>query len=332
MSSTEPMPGGTGAGTPLGLLLFLVLFNGAGPQASQLSIGEQVTVPRRQRKPMDKGKVKWVDDGSLMASLDMASSLVPDTRPELQRPVPYRGRFELRLPREKNTLQDEIDSLNQYAIDHPMSINHQKTKVLLFSRHRKYDFIPEIQLIPNENIEVVEEMKIVGFILRSDMKTCSNTEYIVKKAYARMWIVRRLKMLGASRQRLVDVLQKQVLSVLLLAVPAWDCLLTVQERTNIERLLRTGLRIIWGEDFVSVDQVLKDSKLKTMQEARTKIVRRFVKKSIHHKKFKNWFCPQPETQIQTRSLKNQFKPVYSRTATFAKSAIPILTSIANSLP
>ena len=74
--------------------------------------------------------------------------------------------------------------------------------------------------------------------------TCSNTEYIVKKAYARMWIVRRLKMLGASRQRLVDVLQKQVLSVLLLAVPAWDCLLTAQERTDIERVLRTGLRII----------------------------------------------------------------------------------------
>ena len=117
MSSTEPMPGGTGAGTPLGLLLFLVLFNGAGPQAIQLSIGEQVTVPRRQRKPMDKGKVKWVDDGSLMASLDMASSLVPDTRPELQRPVPYRGRYKLRLPREKSKLQDEIDSLNQYATD-----------------------------------------------------------------------------------------------------------------------------------------------------------------------------------------------------------------------
>ena len=206
---------------------------------------------------MDKGKVKWVDDGSLMASLDMASSLVPDTRPELQRPVPYRGRFELRLPREKNTLQDEIDSLNQYATNHLMSINHQKTKVLLFSRHRKYDFLPEIQLIPNENIEVVEEMKIVEFILRSDMKTCSNTEYIVKKAYARMWIVRRLKMLGASRQRLVDVLQKQVLSVLLLAVLAWDCLLTAQERTDIERVLRTGLRIIWGEDLCPLIKSLK---------------------------------------------------------------------------
>ena len=330
-SGTEQMPGGTGAGTPLGLLLFLVLFNGAGPKASKVSIGEQITVPRRQRKPMDKGKVKWVDDGSLMASLDMARCLVPDTRPDLQRPVPYRGRFEMRLPRELNKLQDEMDSLNTYATNHLMSINHQKTKVLLFSRHRKYDFVPEIQLIPNENIEVVEEMKIVGFVLRSDMKTCSNTEYIVKKAYARMWIVRRLKALGASRTRLVDVLQKQVLSVLQLAVPAWDCLLTAQERTDIERVLRTGLRIIWGEDYISFEQVLGDFGLKTMQQTRNQIVNKFVRRTIQHNKFSKWFCIQPESQIQTRRRQYNYKPVPSRTAAFGRSAIPTFTHIANKL-
>ena len=88
-----------------------------------------------------------------------------------------------------------------------------------------------------------------GFVLRSDMKTLSNTEYIVKKAYARMWIVRRLKVLGASRTRLRDVLQKQVLGVLQLALPAWEWLLTAQERIDIECVLRTGLIIIWGEDY-----------------------------------------------------------------------------------
>ena len=172
-------------------------------------------------------------------------------------------------------------------------------------------------------------MKIVGFILRSDMKTSSNTEYIVKKAYTRMWIVRRLKALGASRKRLIDVLQKQVLSVLQLAVPAWDCLLTAQERTDIERVLRTGLRIIWGEDFVSFDQVLSESKLKTMQQAREKMVQKFVKKSLQHKKFSKWFCPRPEAQIETRSHKSRFKPVPYRTAAFARSAIPTMTTIAN---
>ena len=115
-------------------------------------------------------------------------------------------------------MQDELDFLNSYARNHKISVNHQKTKIMLFSRHIKYDFVPELQLIENQNIEVVEEMKIVGFVLRSDLKTCSNTSYIVKKAYGRMWILRRLKALGASRTRLLDVLQKQILSVLNLGV------------------------------------------------------------------------------------------------------------------
>ena len=64
---------------------------------------------------MYKRKVKWVDDMSCMAALHLPSSLVVDSRPDIPRPLPYRGRHGLRLPRESNALQDELDSLNLYA-------------------------------------------------------------------------------------------------------------------------------------------------------------------------------------------------------------------------
>ena len=81
-----------------------------------------------------------------------------------------------------------------------------------------------------------------------------------------MWIIRRLKSLGASRARLLDVLQKQVLSVLHLAVPAWDCFLTCQERADLERVLKTGLRIIWGSEYTTFEQALLASNLSSLQE------------------------------------------------------------------
>ena len=96
-----------------------------------------------------------------------------------------------------------------------------------------------MQLVANENLEVVKEMKIVGFMLRSDLKTIYNTRYIVSKAYSRMWILRRLKAIGATRTRLIDVLQKQVLSVVTLGVAAWDCMWTMAERTDFSRVLWT---------------------------------------------------------------------------------------------
>jgi hypothetical protein len=330
ITGTEDMPGGTGAGTPLGLLCFLVLFNGAGPATSPTSLGQQVTETRR--KPMKKGKVKWIDDLSAMTALHLPTSLVPDTRPDIPRPVPYRGRHGLRLPEELNELQSELQNLNVYAETHLMSVNHLKTKVMLFSRHRKYDFLPELQLIQNTNIEVVEEMKIVGFILRSDLKTVSNTNYIIGKAYKRMWIIRRLKALGASRSRLLDVLQKQVLSVLQLAVPAWDCFLTCQERTDLERVLKTGLRIIWGQDYTTFEQVLQQSNFRTLQETRTRIVNKFVRKSATHKKFSKWFCRQENTNFTTRANNRaRFKPVTAKHEFYKNSCIPTMTKIANSI-
>ena len=332
LSESEPMPGGIGAGCPLGLLCFLVLFSGAGPPASQTSLGEIVTSTGRMRKPILKRKVKWIDDLSCMAALHLPSSLVVDTRPDIPRPVPYRGRHGLRLPRESNTLQDELDSLNVYAENRKISVNHQKTKVMLFSRHKKYDFLPELELIENEKIEVVDEMKIVGYILRSDLKTCSNTDYIIKKAYARMWIIRRLKGLGATKTRLLDVLQKQVLSVLNLGVPAWDSLLTEQEKEDFERVLKTGLKIIWGQDYTHFYDILRESNLKTMKQVREKIVKKFLRKTIEHTKFRRWFAEDRNPRINTRAgNRKRFKPVPARKRFYQKSPIPTLTSLANTL-
>ena len=70
-------------------------------------------------------------------------------------------------------------------------------------------------------LDVVEEMKPVGYKLSSDVSTKSNTQYIVTRAWNRMWVVRRLKSLGASEQELLEVLRCPVLSVLHFAVPAW---------------------------------------------------------------------------------------------------------------
>ena len=72
-----------------------------------------------------------------------------------------------------------------------------------------------------ESLEVVEEHKILGHIIRSDLKTISNTENICKRVFKRMWIIRRLKALGASQKELIEVLQQQIVSICEVGVPFW---------------------------------------------------------------------------------------------------------------
>ena len=68
--------------------------------------------------------------------------------------------------------------------------------------------------IENDEIEVVEKLKLLGVIISNDVKWNSNTSYITSKGYTRLWILRRLTGFGASSLQLRDIYFKQVCSVL----------------------------------------------------------------------------------------------------------------------
>ena len=72
--------------------------------------------------------------------------------------------------------------------------------------------MPTINL-NDEEIETLEQIKILGVVISSDLKFSQNTQYIVQKAFKRIWMLRRLKNLGASESQLLDVYTKQIRSV-----------------------------------------------------------------------------------------------------------------------
>ena len=47
---------------------------------------------------------------------------------------------------------------------------------MLLNKARKYDFIPELCLSEEAQLEVVQEMKLVGYQIRSGLITKSNTK------------------------------------------------------------------------------------------------------------------------------------------------------------
>ena len=59
-------------------------------------------------------------------------------------------------------------------------------------------------------MNTVEELKILGLTLRNDLEWSSNTNNIIKKAYSRLWIIKRLKQAGANLEDMTDVHIKQI--------------------------------------------------------------------------------------------------------------------------
>ena len=62
---------------------------------------------------------------------------------------------------------------------------------MIFNFTDKYKFTTRLQM-NNENIEVVNQAKLLGVIISDDLKWDENTKYLVKKAYSRMELLRKV--------------------------------------------------------------------------------------------------------------------------------------------
>ena len=333
------MAGGGPQGTKLGLFLFLILINAAGYPHLEKWLGHKITGKLSKRTPLANTHMKYVDDLTLAQALNMKDCLIRNPDPSPTRPLAYHDRTNHLLPTEACKLQEELEHLTQYAQVNEMQINRGKTKVMLFNTGRLYDGMPKLTLpgMGEDYLEVVEQFKLLGVIIRSDMKWTDNTDYICQKGYQRLWMLRRLKGLGASEAEMLDVYQKQVRSVLELAVPVWQPALTQHETKQIERVQRCALYIILGEEYESYESALDTLESDNLNDRRTKLCQNFAKKSFKHPNYTNWFCESEEVlpNIKTRGdgtrKINKLKPVQTRTQRYSKSPLPYLTELLNKI-
>ena len=278
-------------------------------------------------KTVNELHLKYVDDLTYAESINLSEQL--KAIPADQRPLPdtYHARTGHFFPIEKSRICQQLTKTEDYVLVNEMKFNHKKSKVMLFNPCHSVDFMPELAL-QNNQLEVVEELKLLGVVVRSDLKWSSNTEYIVKKANSRLWTLRRLKNLGASEDDLVDIYTKQIRSVLELAAPVWHGRLSQADRQDIERVQKSALHIVLDSDYLSYKNALDIVKLETLENRRVKLCLKFAKKAEKHHKFKKWFKP-TVNNVNTRQKKQKYCEVKARLNRFKQSPIAYLTRLLN---
>ena len=186
--------------------------------------------------------MKYIDDLSFATAIKLKENLT--VNPDLPRPLSYHERNNFILPDEKNPMQPHFNQLQNYANENQMVINQDKSKVMIFNQGWKYDFLPHILTEGGDMLEVVEEFKLLGLVIRSDLSWQANTEQLCIKAYNQLWMLRNLKKFGVTNNELIDVYNKQCRSVMELPVPAWAPGLIGKEVKQLERVQKSALAII----------------------------------------------------------------------------------------
>ena len=144
-----------------------------------------------------------------------------------------------------------------------------------------------------------------------------------------LWMIRRLKSLGATNTELADVYKKQARCVLEMAAPVWTPALTKCQIAQIERVQKTVCAVILGSSYSDYNSAMKNLNLKNLSDRRLELCTKFSKKCFKSKKYNTWFAKRDDQPINTRSKKSTMLQVTTRTSRFEKSPLPYMTDVLN---
>ena len=131
-----------------------------------------------------------------------------------------------------------------------MRLNAEKTSVMIFNFTYNYQFSTRLYL-QDTLLNIVNETKLLGTWISSDLTWWKNTNYITRKAFQKIEIVRRLYEFNVSLPDLVLIYTLYVRSTLEFNCCVWHYNITNEETDDIERVQKVASRVILKKDFIS---------------------------------------------------------------------------------
>ena len=242
-SAEQDIPGGGPQGGLLIVILFdlqvnkagapcpipsLVMLGHAGPEPDPQQAGPLLPCHLKQ-KIMKK---KYVDDLSLLESINLKNALVPST--PVVGPLNFHEQNGFILPPDHSILQHQLSDLLSFTNANKMKINFKKTKILPFNTSKKYDFLPQLSFPSCEPLEVIYETRLLGVTITSNLSWQAHVDNITKSANSKLWVLVRFRALGGTTDQLLKVFQTRVCSTLEFAAPVFHGALIQEQSRNIE--------------------------------------------------------------------------------------------------
>ena len=294
--------------------------NGGGPQGATLGIIEYLSQSSKSAECVRQDeRYKFVDDLTILEIVNLLTVGISsyNIKHHIPNDIIQENQF---IPPENLDSQRHLNEINTWTKNQLMKINETKTKTMVFNFTQKYQFSTRLKL-NHTNIETVTETKLLGTILTNDLTWERNTEELVKKAYARMEMLRKLSSFGAPHNDMKQVYISFIRSLLEQSCNVWSSSLTVECQKDIERVQKIALKIILKDQYKSYENALKLLDLETLTERRSILSLKFAKKCLKNPKMKNLFPPSKNKHEMTKRNPEHFQVFHANTDRLRNSAI-----------
>ena len=325
-SATKDMPGCTPQGTLLAVILYILHISHVGfPAEVTNKVSDvvhkywdileniQSTVQNDDEKlPDSLQSIKFMDDATIQESIDLEAELVNDSIDNLI------------LPKEHTEIQNQIDIIKKLSDEREMSMNANKTFLLVNNFTHNHQFIPHLQIPGSgDTIKTKNETKLLGYWLTSDVKPHRHVKHILDIAYKRLWAVTRLKNAGVPDFDILHFFNIKIRSVLETNCPVFHPMLTQENKDDIERIQKIVLKIIMGYKYTSYEDACKTYMVESLNTRRSKICLSFALKCMQSKKFQHMF------ELNPVNTHEKYRVPFAHTSRYQNSPKIYLTKILN---
>ena len=298
--------------------MFIIKFNGA-------CLRPPIPRPVSRNSSM---QVKFIDDASQAASINLKKSLMPDPE-DRARPLNHHERKRMILKPEENIVQQELDRFNKFVVDNKFLISKKKCYTMVFSRSRTFDFPPEFCIGDSELLTEKKEATILGVKIQSSLRWDSQVEHMVAKASKTVWTLRRMKALGVDTVTLTQFWKTEGRVHLESQAPLWHSSLTVAQARALARAQRVAMAAITGRWHPSHSGQLDELGLQPLDTRRTRLCRRFAKRTATKSRHMEMFSLASAEATTRRTALGLYREPRCRTGIYYKSAVPYLTRLLN---
>ena len=236
---------------------------GGGPQGVTLGLLEYLSQSNHSANCVDVlDRFKFVDDLTILEVVNLLTVGITSFNVKIQVPtdIPTHNPF---IPPENLESQGWLDNINEWTENQKMMVNGKKTKAMIFNFTDRFQFTTRLKL-KNQAIEVIDSTRLLGTIISNDLKWDLNTSSIVKKANARMELLRKVASFGTPPEDLKDIYTLFIRSILEQSDVVWHSSITDENAADLERVQKSAIKIILNNKYSGYNRGLAQLGLETL--------------------------------------------------------------------
>ncbi len=178
-------------------------------------------------------------------------------------------------------------------------------------------------------LQVVNSTKLLGVTVDCKLDWKLHTSTTFRAATYRLYMLRRMRSLGAPQQQLRDIYSTFILPKLTYASPAWSSSLNITQSVRLERVQKRACRIILGSVYTSYDEALITLDLTSLSERFHRDLTQFGLKLMTNGRHKNMLPAILQLPERSHRRTNLIQPIRAVTERYKNSAIPSIVKIVN---